>query len=190
MNKYKETFGVDISKDVIDVHGSVSGHNQFSNALDGFKSFLKTFPNESLVVMEAAGYYHCRLAQFLCKKKVAVSVVNPLSVKHFLRMKLSKIKTDKSDSKPICECARQVELKLWQVNSKHQIEFLQMTRLFSVYTKQSTMLKNKLQGETVLGNPSKLVVGSLKRSLKHVQKEIKTLEEKLLILVKQCIKMF
>ena len=27
MNKYKETFGVDISKDVFDVHGSGSGHN-------------------------------------------------------------------------------------------------------------------------------------------------------------------
>ena len=33
-------------------------------------------------------------------------------------MKLSKIKTDKSDSKLICEYAKQVELKLWQGNSK------------------------------------------------------------------------
>ena len=47
------------------------------------------------------------------------------------------------------------------------------------------MLKNKLHGEAVLGNPSKAVVGSLKRSLRHVQKEMETLEEKLLILVKQ-----
>lgn len=46
------------------------------------------------------------------------------------------------------------------------------------------MLKNKLHGEAVLGNPSKVVVGSLKRSLKHVQKEMETLENKLLILVK------
>ena len=60
-----------------------------------------------------------------------------------------------------------------------------MTRLLSVYTKQSTMLKNKLHGETVLGNPSKAVVSSLKRSLKQVQKELETLESKLLIFVKQ-----
>ena len=40
MNKYKETFGVDISKDVFDVHGS------------------------------ATGYYHYRLAQFLYKNEV------------------------------------------------------------------------------------------------------------------------
>ena len=100
-------------------------------------------------------------------------------------MKLSKIKTDKSDSKLICEYAQQVELKLWQGNSKDQIECLQMTRLLSVYTKQSTMLKNKLHGEFVLGNPSQDVTRSLKRSLKQVKKEIDTLEEKLLFKVKK-----
>jgi transposase len=46
------------------------------------------------------------------------------------------------------------------------------------------MLKNKLHGEAVLGQPSKAVVSSLKRSLNQLIKEIKTLEEKLLILVK------
>ena len=100
-------------------------------------------------------------------------------------MKLSKIKTDKSDSKLICDYAEQVELKLWKGNSKHQTECLQMTRLLSIYTKQMTMIKNKLHGETVLGTPSKAVVSSLKRSLKQIQKEIGILEEKLLILVKQ-----
>ena len=100
-------------------------------------------------------------------------------------MKLSKIKTDKSDSKLICEYAKQVDLKLWEGNSKHQTECLQMTRLLSVYTKQSTMLKNKIHGESVLGNPSKVVVNSLKRSLKQVKKEIETLESKLLFLVKE-----
>jgi transposase len=100
-------------------------------------------------------------------------------------MKLSKIKTDKSDSKLICEYAKQVDMKLWEGNSKHQTECLQMTRLLAIYTKQSTMLKNKLHGEAVLGNPSKVVVSSLKRSLKNIRKEMKSLEEKLLILVKQ-----
>ncbi|MCG8203706.1 transposase, partial [Tenacibaculum finnmarkense] len=74
MNKYTEIFGVDISKDVFDVHGSKSGHNQFKNDALGFKSFLKNLPKKSLVVMEATGYYHYRLAQFLFKQKVSVSV--------------------------------------------------------------------------------------------------------------------
>jgi transposase len=37
----------------------------------------------------------------------------------------------------------------------------------------------------VLGSPSKVVVSSLKRSLKQLGKEMKTLEDRLLVLVKQ-----
>jgi transposase len=74
MNKYKETFGVDISKDVFDVHGSAKGHNQYKNDETGFKKFLKDLPNGCLVVMEATGYYHYRLAQFLYKNEVILSV--------------------------------------------------------------------------------------------------------------------
>ena len=99
-------------------------------------------------------------------------------------MKLSKIKTDKSDAKMICEYARNVKLRLWTGQSKDQQECLQITRLLSVYTKQSTALKNKLHGEEVLGSPSKLVVRSIKRSLKSTQKEMKLIEEKLHELVK------
>jgi transposase len=128
-------------------------------------------------VMEATGYYHYQLAYHLLESGIKVSVENPLAVERFIQMKLSKIKTDKSDSKLICEYANRVDLKLWQGSSKVEIECLQITRAHSVYTKQSTMLKNKLHGEAVLGNPSKVVVTSLKRSLRQLQKEIKDLED-------------
>jgi t-SNARE complex subunit (syntaxin) len=74
---------------------------------------------------------------------------------------------------------------MWKGNTKDEMECLQITRALSVYTKQSAMLKNKLHGEDVLGEPSKAVVRSLKRSLKQLTKEMKTLEDKLLVLVKQ-----
>ena len=83
MNKYKETFGVDISKDVFDCYGSVSGHTQFSNNETGFKTFLKSLPKESLVVMEATGYYHYRLAQFLYKKRYCCLCSEPFISKTF-----------------------------------------------------------------------------------------------------------
>jgi len=185
MNKDIKYFGIDISHLVFDVTDSDGNYYQFKNNPSGFKKFVKLMEIDSHCVMEATGYYHYQLAYYLLETGVKVSVENPLAVKRFIQMKLSKIKTDKSDSRLICEYAKQVDMKLWQGNSKHQTECLQMTRLLSVYTKQSTMLKNKLHGEAVLGNPSKAVVSSLKRSLKQVQKEMKTLEEKLMILVKQ-----
>lgn len=185
MNKDIKYFGIDISHLVFDVTDSQGNYYQFKNSVSGFKKFVKLLDLNSHCVMEATGYYHYQLAYYLLESGIKVSVENPLAVKRFIQMKLSKIKTDKSDSKLICEYAKQVELKLWKGNSKHQTECLQLTRLLAVYTKQSTMLKNKIHGEAVLGNPSKVVVSSLKRSLKQVQKEIKTLEDKLLILVKE-----
>lgn len=185
MNKGIKYFGIDISHLVFDVTDSDGNYHQFKNNPSGFKKFTKLLNDNSHCVMEATGYYHYQLAYHLLESGIKVSVENPLAIKRFIQMKLSKIKTDKSDSKLICEYAKQVELKLWKGNSKHQTECLQMTRLLAVYTKQSTMLKNKLHGEAVLGNPSKAVVGSLKRSLKQVQKEMKMLEDKLMILVKE-----
>jgi transposase len=70
MNKYKETFGIDISKDVFDVYGNKSGHHQFKNDAQGFKVFSKMVTPNVLIVMEATGYYHYRLAQFLYKTNI------------------------------------------------------------------------------------------------------------------------
>lgn len=185
MNKDMIYFGIDISKDVFDVMDSSHNYFQFSNDFKGFKKFVKLLEEKSHCVMEATGYYHYKLAYYLVEHNIRVSVENPLSVKRFIQMRLSKIKTDKSDAKMICLYAQNVDLKLWEGQSESQIECLQITRLLSLYLKQTTALKNKIHGEDVLGNPSLLVVRSLKRSLKYIQKEIKSLEEKLTVIVKK-----
>ncbi len=100
-------------------------------------------------------------------------------------MKLSKVKTDKSDAKAICEYATVNEVPLYTAKDENQAESLQLLRLIEIYTKQSTALKNKLHGEKILGKPSKTVYHSLNRSLKVVQKEIKTLEDRLTEIVKE-----
>ena len=185
MNKDRIYFGIDISKDVFDVMDSNGNYFQFENNHIGFKKFAKLLSQNSHCVMEATGYYHYKLAYYLIENNIMVSVENPLSVKRYIQMRLSKIKTDKSDAKMICLYAQNVDLKLWEGQTKSQIECLQITRLLSLYFKQTTALKNKIHGEDVLGNPSSLVVRSLKRSLKFKQKEIKLLEEKLTEIVKQ-----
>jgi transposase len=185
MDKSTTFYGIDISKDVFDVMDPQNQHFQFENNPLGFRKFSKLLNNTSVCVMEATGYYHLKLAYFLVEKEYKVSIVNPLSVKRFVQMKLSKIKTDKADSKMIRLYAENNEVPLWFGQSKNQIEALQITRLLDVYTKQSTALKNKLHGEQVLGMPSSLVVKSLKRNLKQIQKEQALLEQKLMDLVKE-----
>ena len=180
MNKDTHYFGIDISKDVFDVCDTSYTNYQFDNTISGFKNFLKLLDANSCCVMEATGYYHVRLAYFLVEKGIGVSIENPLKIKRFIQMGLSKVKTDKSDAKSILNYAINQKPQLWFGESKNQQESLQLSRLLSIYTKQSTQLKNKIHGENTLGNPSKLVMQSLKRQLKSLQKEMKKLEEKLL----------
>jgi len=186
MNKDKEIFGIDISKDFFDVYTSSGKSLQYENTPGGFRSFRKLLSAKAHCVMEATGYYHYRLAGYLSKEKIRVSVVNPLSVKRFIQMKLSRIKTDKSDAKMICLYGEsQRELQIWRPSDDNQMESLQIVRLLDQYTKQTTALKNKIHGEEVLGKPSKIVLRSLKRSLRNLQKEQAMLEEALITLVEQ-----
>ena len=184
MDKNKKIFGIDISKDTFDVMDCSGNYYQFDNNTKGFVKFLKLLNNDCHCVMEATGYYHYQLAYFLVDNSIQVSVENPLSIKRFIQMKLSRVKTDKSDAKMICLYGQHQDLKLWVGYSKNQMECLQMIRLLDTYTKQSTALKNKLHAEQTLGNPSKIVVSSLKRSLKNLDRETLVVEEKLLELVK------
>ncbi len=185
MNKNKEFLGIDVSKDLLDVYDSTGKYYQFKNTLSGFTKLLRLTSESSHCVMEATGYYHLRLSYFLLENGVSVSVENPLKVKRFIQMKLSKVKTDKSDAKQIYEYGLSQNPKLWQGESKVQQECLQIVRLLSIYTKQSTQLKNKIHGESVLGIPSKIVMQSLNRELKRKRLEIENLENILEEKVKQ-----
>lgn len=184
MSKDKTIFGIDISKNTFDVMDSNLKHSQFENNQKGFVKFIKLLDATSHCVMEATGYYHYQLAHYLFEHKIMVSVENPLSIKRFIQMKLSRIKTDKSDAKMICQYGQERDLQPWVGYSKNQMECFQMMRLLETYTKQSTAYKNKLQAEQTLGNPSKSVVKSLKRSLKNLEKESEMIEKELLALVK------
>lgn len=180
-----EYFGLDIGKDVFDVCDNKQVCYQFKNSESGFKKLLKLLDSNTVCVMEATGYYHSRLAYFLLESGFGVSVVNPLKIKRYIQMGLSRIKTDRSDAKMIQLYAKEREPNLWAGHSKTQQESLQLSRMLSVYTKQVTQLKNKIHGEEALGNPSKMVVRSLKRSLKHLKKEMGILEEALMENVKK-----
>lgn len=81
-----------------------------------------------------------------------MSVVNPLSVKRFIQMKLSRVKTDKSDAQAICEYGMLNEVPLYKALTEVQAECLQLFRLLDNYLKQRTATKNRLKGEESLGS--------------------------------------
>ena len=185
MNKNTNYFGIDISKDFFDVMGSDGLFHQFSNDRSGFKNLVKLTCLDSHCVMESTGVYHIQLAYYLLSKKIKVSVENPLSVKRFIQMKLSKIKTDRADSKMIYEYAVLNNPKLWTGQTKTQRECSNLISLSSLYTKGIIVLKNKLHAEKAEGSPVPGSVRSINRCIKYYEKEIASLESVILKLVKQ-----
>lgn len=183
MDKYRKIYGVDISKETFDVVDDQGVHCRHGNDAAGFSKFKKSLDTESLVVMEATGYYHYRLAQYLSMKGIDCAVVNPLSIKRFIQMKLAKVKTDKADAAAICAYAQVNQVAIYDPVNNRRAECLQLFSLLDHLEKQHTAVKNKLHGEKTLGRPSKAVYHSLNRTGKFIRSEMKSLEAKLLELV-------
>jgi len=186
MNKNKQFFGIDISKDVFDVVDHADNHYQFKNDLSGFRKFSKILTEHSLCVMEVTGSYYQKLATWLFSKSINVSVVNPLSVKRFIQMRLKTSKTDKSDARMIRIYGEYENPKLWQPPSQYIIEANELHKLIELLLKQRTVLKNKLHGLKSKRILTSAVVTSVRRQIRNLNKEVSSLEVKLEDLIKEC----
>ena len=115
MAKIGKIIGMDISKTTFDVayrSGDSVKTRKWEYTEGQMEEFGKTLDRECVVVMEATGVYHTRLAAYLHTKGIGVSVVNPLSAKNFARMLMRRTKTDKADSKLLLEYGETMELEM------------------------------------------------------------------------------
>jgi transposase len=90
MTKVEKIIGIVISKenfDVAYVEKEKMKTRKFSYTESEMKKFIGSLPSGSLCVMESTGVYHLRLAHALHEAGIALSVVNPLSVKCFFRLR-------------------------------------------------------------------------------------------------------
>lgn len=143
--KYKETVGIDVSKQTIDglVHVKQK-HKQFENTPKGFRSFVKWAENTSgltieqiLICFEHTGLYSLPLAVFLSENKIIFSMVPALEIKRSLG--LVRGKNDRIDARRIAEYAhlRRETIKPYQLPSK------QILKLQKLLTLRERMVKQR-----------------------------------------------
>jgi len=184
MYKIKHFVGVDISKDKFDVWDGDAGHRSFSNDSKGFRQLVKQLPTNSFCVMEATGSYYQQLSMYLYEHGIGLAVVNPVSIKRFIQMKLQQNKTDKSDARMIALYGQeQPGLSPWIPAPEYITQCRRLQRVIVIYLKQNTSLKNHIQSLESRGVKSGVLIGSLKRQLKQVRHEIALLESEMQSLI-------
>ncbi len=183
MSKVK---GIDVSKLRFDVSWKEKEKvvsMVFTNDIQGFRKFLKHLKEGDHCVMEASGPYYMALALFLYGKGVAVSVVNPLSVKRFCQMNLARTKTDRKDAKMIALYGEMVQPEQWKPEEDHIIEMRDILTTLEGYEKQATQLNNQLEAEAYTPVISKMAKQSREKVLRFIEKEIERLTDELKKLV-------
>src|ERR1700749_1350886 len=139
--------GIDISKSFFDVavpNGELHRYYKFSNDESGFKELLKVLGADSHVIMEASGPYYLRLACNLYEQGISVSVVNPLVIRRFCQMRLSRAKTDKKDAQMIALYGKAEQPKLWEPDAGYVLELRQMQAAVEGLNKSRTsMIRQK-----------------------------------------------
>ncbi len=136
--------GTDISKRWFDGYCLQRGQNRrFPNDLTGWTQFIRWIPGDPHIVMEASGPYYLGLANWLYEQEVPVSVVNPLVIRRYSQMKLTRTKTDAKDAGLIACYGAEQQPKLWSPPSKVRQALKQLMSLRDGILRQQAVLNGQ-----------------------------------------------
>lgn len=189
MKKSNNYVGIDISKLTFDVaifcnEDRKYKHHKFSNNEEGFNLLLELLTLESICVMEASGVYYLKLATFMSDRGIAVSVINPLIIRRFSQMRMSRAKTDKKDAMLIAEYGKTQQPDFWHPEADYVLELKQMFAYLDQLNKNKSTFA--VQQQTFKHNPvtSDLVGESMNLVVKTIEEEIKKIEKAMELLIK------
>jgi transposase len=182
--------GIDTSNDFFDATAleddSVIFQRQFANNVKGFRLFLNAVKDYTveLVCIEATGPYHLRFAMFLNEHKFNISVVNPLVIKRYAQMKMSRAKTDKKDAYLIAFYAKEQKPELWKAPSEASLEIRQLDTHLELLMKHKRALANQLHAFKSTGTMVKGLEKQMEEQINQLNDDIKKIERKIESLVR------
>ncbi|WP_255594390.1 IS110 family transposase [Pontibacter sp. HSC-14F20] len=194
MAKAKHYVGIDISKDYFDValpQQEKYRHLKLSNSLKGFGKLLEALQGlQACCVMEASGPYYLQLATYLHAKGIEVSVVNPLSIRRFCQMRLTraktdKAKTDKKDAQMIARYGLSEQPALWVPEAGHLLELRQLQMVAESLEKTLHQYRRQLEALAAAPQVNRQARKSLEQSLHYIEKQVEKIEAQMLLLIKQ-----
>jgi transposase len=186
MTKVKKVAGIDISKaffDVFVISEQQTACRRFSNNPLGFDALENWLDRECACVMEVTGVYYMRLALYLYGKGFKVSVVNPLIIKRYSQMRLTRAKTDKADARLIAEYASSQDLACWTPAEQYLITLSQLDSISEQLSKQHTALTNQLEAFSQSGMLEKDTKKILLAGVHFNERQQAAVENKIIVLI-------
>ena len=180
--EFASFIGIDVSKDKLDVADWPASFAEcFANDETGHSQLLKKLPNPGscLVVLEATGRYEKRVVLELLNAGHVVSVVNPRQVRDFAKALGILAKTDRIDARVIARFGEQVRPRTTEKTHEKQDELHQLV------TRRRQLIALRTGEENRIGTAtSKIVRRSLQKNIKHLSREIATIDQEIARLVK------
>lgn len=180
--------GIDVSKATLAICYQVQEqvkHLEVSNSKVGFQQLSQVCGTHCQFVMEATGSYNLALAYYLHEQGGQVSVLNPLVIKRFIQMHLSKGKSDRKDAQWLLRYGQQQPLTVWKPDETVLVECRQLEQVSEQLLKQKTMVSNALEALQQQPVISKLALKHLQQMLKALTHQVAVVEAELLALLEQ-----
>lgn len=171
-----EYIGVDLATKKLDVCAGGKVYH-FANDEDGRARFLELVRGtgeNALVVYESTGYVSPRFAKFLIGNDIEHKCLNPSWVHYFARSKGWLVKTDKKDSRVICEYARSMSVLPDSLYNEFVIELRSKVSARELLVKQRAELKTACHAYRGQNQEKmKALIGSYDEQISTLEKEIK-----------------
>jgi transposase len=172
--------GVDVGKMFLDVHIN-NNHLRVNNDKSGFKLIEREIKKNSqehssfIIVCEASGGYEKKLVSFFNSKGYDTHIAHANKVKAFARSKGYMAKTDKIDSKIIHEYATAMNVS----NDEFQLSEGELS-IKHLIVRREQLRTHKQQEKTRIDKcDDPIIVRSVQRLIKFLEKEIIALEKQL-----------
>lgn len=171
--------GLDISKNTIDI--AIKSNNTYqmmsiSNNLNGYQQLHQWLSKEQVkhICMEATGNYHLPVAHYL-DNDFFVSVENPLKIKRYTEITLTRTKNDKQDARKIADYCATMQPEKWKKPSINQQLLEELLACQNQLINQRTAMKNRLQvaNNCTVQNSYSIIIESLNIEIQRIKSEIK-----------------
>jgi len=180
MNSY---VGIDVAKAHVDLYDTVTEHHvRFENNGPGIRKCINLLISLTprLIVLESTGGYELDLAVALTKASLPSAVVNPRQVRNFGRAVGRLAKTDQIDAVLLAQYAATIQPPQRPTRDRRSRQMKALVARRQQLVKMRTAEINRCEHIR-----DKVIAGSINAITRTIDRELKKIELRLMVLIKQ-----